>query len=110
LKRRREISVEQQFGELAQTLYIESTAIEKIEFQSLAMTRSLLSELLELSPAERIQLAQDLWESIKPEEMPPLTAEQTPEMERRYAEHVRNPETASTWDDVKARLWRVIGE
>jgi hypothetical protein len=25
-------------------------------------------------------------------------------MERRYAEHVRNPETASSWDDVKTRL------
>jgi len=65
------------FGELAQTLYAASTAIEKIEFQSLAMTRSLLSELLELSPAERIQLAQDLWDSIEPEEMPPLTADKS---------------------------------
>jgi putative addiction module component (TIGR02574 family) len=74
------------------------------------MNKSLLKELLELTPAERIQLVQDLWDSIEPEEMPPLTAEQKQEMERRYAEHVRNPETASRWDDVKARLLARLGE
>ena len=68
------------------------------------MTRSVLDELLELSPAERIQLAEDLWDSIEPEEMPPLTPEQQQETERRYAEHVRNPARASRWEDVKARL------
>jgi len=68
------------------------------------MTRSLLDELLELSPAERIQLAEDLWDSIEPKEMPPLTEEQKHDIERRYAEHVRNPGRASSWTDVKARL------
>jgi len=53
------------------------------------MTRSLLAELLELSPAERIQLAEDLWDSIEPDEMPTLTTEQKQETERRYAEHIR---------------------
>ncbi len=74
------------------------------------MNKSLLKELLELTPAERIELAQDLWDSIEPEEMPPLTVEQKQEAERRYAEHVRNPETASRWDDVKARLLARLGE
>jgi putative addiction module component (TIGR02574 family) len=68
------------------------------------MNKSLLKELLELSPAERIELAEDLWDSIEPDEMPPLSAEQMQEVERRYAEHVRNPERASKWEDVKARL------
>ena len=68
------------------------------------MTRSLLDELLELSPAERIQLAEDLWDSIEPEEMPPLTTEQMQETERRYGEHMRNPGRASKWEDVKVRL------
>jgi putative addiction module component (TIGR02574 family) len=57
-----------------------------------AITRSLLNELLELSPEERIQLAEDLWDSIEPEEMPPPTAEQIQEAERRYADHLRQPE------------------
>ena len=68
------------------------------------MNKSLLKELLGLTPAERIELAGDLWDSIEPQERPPLTMEQRQETERRYAEHVRNPETASRWDDVKARL------
>jgi putative addiction module component (TIGR02574 family) len=68
------------------------------------MTKSLLKELLELTPAERIQLAEDLWDSIEPEEMPPLTPEQIQEAERRYADHLLHPEKASRWEDVKARL------
>ena len=74
------------------------------------MDKSLLKELLELTPAERIELAQDLWDSIEPQEMPPLTDEQKQEFERRYAEHVRDPESASKWDDVKKRLLARLGE
>jgi putative addiction module component (TIGR02574 family) len=68
------------------------------------MDKALLKELLELSPAERIELAEDLWDSIEPEDMPPLSAEQIAEYERRYAEHLRDPSGAATWEDVKARL------
>jgi putative addiction module component (TIGR02574 family) len=68
------------------------------------MNKALLKELLELSPAERIELAEDLWDSIEPEDMPPLSAEQIAEYERRYVEHLRDPSGASTWEDVKARL------
>jgi putative addiction module component (TIGR02574 family) len=69
-----------------------------------AITKSLMNELLELSPEERIQLAEDLWDSIGPEEMPPPTEEQIQEAERRYADHLRHPEKALRWEDVKARL------
>ncbi len=68
------------------------------------MNKSLLKELLELTPAERIELAEDLWDSIEPQEMPPLTEGQKRETERRYAEHVRNPDRGSRWEDVKTRL------
>jgi putative addiction module component (TIGR02574 family) len=68
------------------------------------MNKALLKELLQLTPAERIQLVEDLWDSIEPGEMPALTAEQKQEIERRYAEHVRDPGRASKWEDVKARL------
>jgi putative addiction module component (TIGR02574 family) len=68
------------------------------------MNKSLLKELLQLTPAERIELAADLWDSIEPGELPPLTSEQIEECERRYAEHMRDPSSASKWEDVKARL------
>ncbi len=64
----------------------------------------LWAELMELTPAERIELVEDLWDSIGQEDLPPLTPEQIQELDRRYAEHVRDPSRASKWDDVKARL------
>jgi putative addiction module component (TIGR02574 family) len=74
-------------------------------------TKSLLAELLELSPAERIQLAEDLWDSVaaSPESMPGLTATQIEEIERRLAEHTRNPATAVPWEEVRVRLWSRLG-
>jgi putative addiction module component (TIGR02574 family) len=69
------------------------------------MRRSeLWAELMELTPEERIDLVEDLWDSIEPGDMPPLTADQKEEIERRLAEHRRDPSTAITWEEVKARL------
>ena len=59
----------------------------------------------ELTPAERIELACDLWDSIAPEEHPPLTDAQKQELERRHEALVRDPTRGSKWEDVRARLW-----
>jgi putative addiction module component (TIGR02574 family) len=69
--------------------------------------KSLLVELLKLSPAERIQLAEDLWDSVaaSPEGMPGLTAAQHAEIERRLIGHSRDPGAAMPWEEVRARLW-----
>jgi putative addiction module component (TIGR02574 family) len=69
------------------------------------MNEKLLEELLELSPAERIDLAEKLWDSIGPEDMPPLTPEQQQEIDRRMAEHQKDPSTAIPWEDVRDWLW-----
>jgi putative addiction module component (TIGR02574 family) len=69
------------------------------------MNKALLKELMELTPEERIQLAEDLWDSISAEEVPPLTDEQMAEMDRRLAEHERNPSSALPWGDVREWLW-----
>jgi putative addiction module component (TIGR02574 family) len=73
------------------------------------MNKALLAELMELTPAERIQLAEELWDSISPEDMPPLTPEQEQEIDRRLAEHARDPSRASSWEEVRARLWARFG-
>jgi putative addiction module component (TIGR02574 family) len=73
------------------------------------MNKALLAELMELSPSERIELAEDLWESVDPGDLPPLTAEQQQEIERRLAEYARDPSRASSWEEVKARLWARFG-
>jgi putative addiction module component (TIGR02574 family) len=73
------------------------------------MNKVVLAELMELTPAERIELAEDLWDSIAPEDLPPLTTEQQQEIERRMAEHARDPSRAFSWEEVKARLWARFG-
>jgi putative addiction module component (TIGR02574 family) len=74
------------------------------------MTNASLSELLTLSEAERIQLAQDLWDSI-PADSPalPLTHDQRRELERRLAEHRANPASAIPWEEARARLRERFG-
>ena len=64
----------------------------------------LWSELMKLTPAERIDLVQDLWDSIAQDELPPLSDEEKEELDRRLEEHRRDPSTAITWEEFKARL------
>jgi len=74
-------------------------------------TADLLTELLKLTPAERLQLAEDLWDSVaaKPEDLPPLTDIQRAEIDRRLEDHRRDPSSAANWDEVRARLWSRLG-
>jgi putative addiction module component (TIGR02574 family) len=68
------------------------------------MNKPLLQELLKLSPAERIELANELWDSIAPADHPPLTAAQEEEVDRRIAEHERDPSSAIPVEEVQAWL------
>jgi putative addiction module component (TIGR02574 family) len=73
------------------------------------MTRSqILSELLKLSPQDRIQIAEDLWDSLDAKDLP-LTDEQATELERRMAELERDPSIGIPWEDVKASLRKKLG-
>jgi putative addiction module component (TIGR02574 family) len=62
-------------------------------------------EICQLSIAERIQLAEDLWDSIldNQDELH-LSAAQTQELERRLERHQQDPTAGSTWAEVKQRL------
>jgi len=69
------------------------------------MTRQeIMAELLKLDVEERIELAEFLWDSARDENLP-LTEAQAAEIERRLAEHERDPSTAVPWEIVRARLW-----
>ena len=52
-----------------------------------------------LSPEERIQLAEDLWDSL-PESQPQLTDAQRAELERRRAFHAADPGRGRPWREV----------
>ena len=58
-----------------------------------------------LSVTERVQLAQDIWETLQPSAPElPLTEAQATVLDRRLEEHQRDPSSAIPWDEVKARL------
>ena len=62
-------------------------------------------DIAELSISERIQLAEDLWDSIleNSEELP-LTNAQQQELDRRLEQYNRNPSLGADWNAVKSRL------
>jgi putative addiction module component (TIGR02574 family) len=63
------------------------------------------SDFRELSVAERIQLVQDLWDSIAAEpDALPVTDEQRREIIRRSKAHHANPDAALPLDDVLRRI------
>jgi putative addiction module component (TIGR02574 family) len=58
-----------------------------------------------LSIPERVQLVQDIWNTLQPTvEQLPLTEEQKAVIDRRLEEHRRDPSSAVPWEQVKARL------
>ena len=60
-----------------------------------------------LSIAERLQLVEDIWDSIAEETgTVPIPPEVLDEAERRLAEHRQDPTSAIPWDEVKAELYR----
>jgi putative addiction module component (TIGR02574 family) len=66
---------------------------------------SRLGDIEQLTVAERLQLIQELWDSIaaSPEELP-LTEAQCEELDRRLEAYRRNPDGGASWDEVKARI------
>jgi putative addiction module component (TIGR02574 family) len=62
-------------------------------------------DISELSIAERIQLAEDLWDSIlEQQEELPLSSTQQQELDRRLENYQKNPTSGSSWEEVKKRL------
>lgn len=71
------------------------------------MPSTTLSQLLKLPAGERAELAMALWESLTDVERDAelaLTPEQEAELDRRWAEHLENPDSAVPWNDVRRKL------
>ena len=63
-----------------------------------------VAPLFELSVPQRLQLVEDLWDSIAA--VPgavPVIEWQKEELDRREAEHLENPTAVLTWEEVKER-------
>lgn len=71
------------------------------------MASSPLSQLLKLPARDRAELAVALWESLSDSEREgalELTGEQRAELDRRWGEHVANPDSAIPWSEVRRKL------
>jgi putative addiction module component (TIGR02574 family) len=64
-----------------------------------------LSEILQLSIAERIQLVEDIWDSIAvvPDAIE-MTEEQEAELDRRLEAYQANPNEGISWNELKDKL------
>jgi len=72
------------------------------------MTNTLREALFKLSVAERMELIEELWDSITAEregEPWPLTDAQRKDLEQRVRELDEHPERARSWEEVRKRLW-----
>ena len=65
-------------------------------------------DFLSLSVAERIQLAEDIWDSIATEspESAALSPPQLQELQARLDAHDRDPTSALPWAEVRAELFQ----
>lgn len=63
------------------------------------------ADIIRLALSERLQLVEDIWDSIVecPEALP-LTDEQKQELDRRLAAQLQNPQAGSPWDVVRDRI------
>lgn len=71
------------------------------------MESSTLSQLLKLPADDRAELAMALWESLSDSDRETelaLTDAQAAELDRRWAEHLANPESAVPWSEVRRKL------
>lgn len=71
------------------------------------MTATLVKEVGKLSVAEKIRLAEDLWDDIaaRGEELP-VPAAHKRELQARLAAHLKAPESAITLAEFRRRLSR----
>ena len=69
------------------------------------MSTLVKSDVLSLSVSERIQLVEDIWDTIAevPEEVV-LSDEQKAELDRRLAAYHQKPDEGSPWEIVRERI------
>jgi putative addiction module component (TIGR02574 family) len=70
---------------------------------------TLLAEIMQLTAKERRDLIEELLAAVEEDEAFALTPEQKAEIDRRIAEHERDPNSAVPWEEVRDRLLARFG-
>ena len=61
-------------------------------------------DLESLSQEERLQLLEELWDSLDPDRAAPISPDLAAELDRRSAEAERTRDAGRPWSDIKADL------
>jgi putative addiction module component (TIGR02574 family) len=75
----------------------------------MAILSEVLADARTLSAADRLQLAEALWEDLPPEEWPQPSTEWLAEAQRRSAEFDAGRMKAATWAEVQIRARQKAG-
>ena len=71
------------------------------------MSTEMLQEIRKMSIRERLCLVEEIWNTIADDQDEGELPEwQKKELDRRLAEHEKNPHDTVTWESVKAQLGR----
>ena len=75
------------------------------------MTRyeTVLADATRLPVADRIQLIDDIWDTLPDDSLPPLSDEWVAEIQRRSAEYDTGSAETVSWEQVKAEALRRVG-
>ena len=66
-----------------------------------------MDDILQLSVAERVHLAEQIWDSVAAQpEMLPVTEAQRAELDRRLEALARDPAASTPWTEVRTKLER----
>jgi putative addiction module component (TIGR02574 family) len=64
-----------------------------------------MADILQLPVEERIELVQDIWDSIhEAPDVVALTEEQRHELDRRLEEHRENPDDVISWEEIRSQF------
>lgn len=67
--------------------------------------QALLTQAKQLAAADRLELIGELWQSLNPDELPVISAEQSM-LDERLADLSASPDTGRPWEEVEAKLHR----
>lgn len=77
------------------------------------MTAQLVSEVLSLPLADKLDLVEEIWDSLPLDAEATrglhLTAEESAELDQRAKEHLADPSSAISWETAKERIQQRFG-
>ena len=76
--------------------------VEELNTSQEGKVNSVTSSIFDLSPSEKLQLVEDLWDDLAAtDEALPIHDWQKEELARRKANLMKNPASGLTWEEVK---------